>query len=231
MYSSCNVKDSTHYLERKLADNLDWVRLGGGMLDLYDNTASGQALIDAWDNGHIKKGDVALQFSIDGAQLHTDRPSEAWFFIWVIHNLPPNMCYKKAFVIPGAIVPGLQKPWDINSFMFPFLYHIAALQHEGLAIYNTSLDTLVQSCPLVVFRTAVSPGNAFMSGKVGHSGRIGCQLYCEMPSRHHMNDGHYYPVMNFLHDYAVNGCCHPDISDENLETFQEDLPGKYKANL
>ena len=70
-----------------------------------------------------------------------------------------------------------------------------------------------------------------MSGTVGRSGCVGCQLYCKMPSRHRTNDGHYYPVMNCPRDYAVDGCCHPDISDKNLETFQENLPGKYKANL
>jgi hypothetical protein len=66
-----------HYLEWKLADNVDHVRLGGGMLCLYNDTASGQALIDAWAVGRIKKGDVTLQFSIDGALLCADRPSKA----------------------------------------------------------------------------------------------------------------------------------------------------------
>ena len=55
MYGSCNIADSMHYLERKLADNVDHVRLGGGMLDFYDDTASGQALLDAWAGGHIKQ--------------------------------------------------------------------------------------------------------------------------------------------------------------------------------
>ena len=91
MHSSWEVVNLMHYLERKLAENLDCARLSGGMLNIYDDTASGQALIDAWDKGHIKRGNIALQFSIDSAQLHADRPSEAWFFIWVIHNLPPNM--------------------------------------------------------------------------------------------------------------------------------------------
>ena len=70
-----------HYLERKLLENLDCARLGTSVLDTYNNTASGQALIDAWDEGHLKRGDVALQFSIDGAQLHADQPSEAWFHL------------------------------------------------------------------------------------------------------------------------------------------------------
>ena len=30
-------------------------------------------------------------------------------FIWVVHNLPPDMHYKKVFVVPAAIVPGPKK--------------------------------------------------------------------------------------------------------------------------
>jgi hypothetical protein len=172
-----------------------------------------------------------LQFSIDGAQLHANKPSEAWFFIWVFHNLPPNMRYKKSFVIPGAIIPGPNKPWDIDSFMFPSLYHIAALQLEGLTVHDASLGALVKSRPLVVFGTADSPGSAFMSGMVGHSGRVGCHLYCDMLSQHRMHDSHYYPTMNRPHNYNVDGCCHLDISDANLEQFQEGLPSKYKQNM
>ena len=166
LYSSLEVSESMHYLENKLTENLAHARLNGGILDVYDDTASGQALIDAWDEGRFKSGDVALQFSIDGAQLRANRPSEAWFFIWVIHNLPPNMRYKKAYVIPGAIIPGPKKPWDIDSYMFPSLYHIAALQREGLAIYNVSLGTLIRSCPLVVFGTA-----DMMNSMYSHQGR------------------------------------------------------------
>ena len=51
-------------------DNVERLRLNGGtMLDFYDDTASGQALLDAWNAGDFKMRDVALQFSIDGAQL------------------------------------------------------------------------------------------------------------------------------------------------------------------
>jgi hypothetical protein len=231
MYRSTEVAGAMHYLKQKLADNAECARINGGFLDVYDNTASGQELLDAYSKGNLKKGDVALQFSIDRAQLRANKPSEAWFFIWVIHNLPPNMRYKKAYVIPAAIILGPNKPWDINLFMFPSLYHIASLQREGLAIFDTSLGSLVQSCPLVVFGMADSPGSAFMLGMVSHSGRSGCCLYCDMPSRCRKGDGHYYPTMNCPSNYNVNGCCHPDISDDDLEKFQTGLPGKYKQNL
>ena len=131
-YASLVTAKHMHYLGEKLEENLAGARLNSGRLNVYDDTSCGQALLDAWDSGDFKKTDVALQFSIDGAQLHPDQPSEAWVFIWIVHNLPPDMCYTKAFVIPGAIVPGLNKPGDLDSFLFPSLYHIATLQHEGL---------------------------------------------------------------------------------------------------
>jgi hypothetical protein len=224
MYSSRGVAGSMHYLERKLTDNVECLRLNSSsMLDFYDDTASGQALLDAWNVGDLKRGNITLQFSIDSAQLQADRPSKAWFFIWVFHNLPPNMQYKKLYTIPGAIVPGPNKPWDIDSFMFPSLYHIAALQREGLTVYDASLGTLVQSRPLVVFGTADSPGSAFMSGMVSHSGCARCCLYCDMPSRCHTGDSHYYPAMNRPDNYNVNRCCHQDILDEALEEYREGL--------
>jgi hypothetical protein len=37
--------------------------------------------------------------------------------------------------------------------------------------------------------------------------------------------------MNCPDDYNVEGCCHPDILDVDLENFQVGLPGKYQANL
>jgi hypothetical protein len=113
----------------------------------------------------------------------------------------------------------MTKPWDIDLFMFPSLYHIAALQHEGLTVYDASLGTLVQSHPLVVFGMADSPGSAFMSGMVSHSGRARCHLYCDMLSRHHAGDSHYYPAMNCPDNYNVDRCCHQDISDKALEEY------------
>ncbi|KAH8987488.1 hypothetical protein EDB86DRAFT_2808890, partial [Lactarius hatsudake] len=99
-YGSHEIAEQMHYLERKLAENLEAARLGERGLPMYDDTACGRDLLDAWNTGRFRRSDVALQLSIDGVQLRPDQPSEAWVFIWVIHNLPPDVRYKKAFVIP-----------------------------------------------------------------------------------------------------------------------------------
>jgi hypothetical protein len=175
---------------------------------------------------------VALQLSIDGAQLRSDKPSKAWVFIWVIHNLPLELHYKKRYVIPGAIVPGPNKPKDIDSFLFPSLAHVAALQRSGLKIYDASMDSYItQSLPVILYATADSLGSAFMSGMVGHSGKFGCRLYCEMPSWNCKGDGHYYPAMHLPLHYMLAGSCHPDVKDTNLVQYRTCLSQKYTQNL
>ena len=231
-YGSREVAQSMHYLEKQLAENLDTANANSGRLVVYDDTACGQELLDAWSKGHFRKSDVALQFSIDGAQLRRDKPSEAWVFIWVIHNLPPEMRYKKSFIIPGAIVPGPSKPGDLDSFLFPSLYHVAALQREGLRVYDAYLDMVVpRTTPFVLFGTADSLGSAAMSGMVGHSGQYGCRLYCDMPGRRRKRESHYYPVMNKPSICTVPECSHADVSADDLVSYRQGLPGKYSDNI
>ena len=116
--------------------NVEYAKCNGGQLSKYDDTTCRKELLDAWNAETFQKFDVTLQISIDGTQLHPDQPSEAWVFIWVFHNLPPELRYKKWFVIPGAIIPGPNKLGDIDLFLFSSLFHMAALQHEGLWIIN-----------------------------------------------------------------------------------------------
>ena len=232
LYGSRDIAEHMHYLERALSANVDRARRTGGSLDRYDDISCGKDILSAWTSGTLRKSDVALQLSIDGAQLRADQPSEAWVFIWIIHNLPPNLRYKKRFVFPGAIVPGPNKPGDIDSFLFPSLYHTAALQREGLRIYDASTDSYIShSRPLVIFATADSLGGAAMSGMVGHSGKYGCRLYCNMPSRHRTGDGHYYPAMNTPQNYTVSGCDHADVLDSDLALHRTQIDQKYQRNL
>ena len=145
---------------------------------------------------------------------------------------PSKHALQKGFVIPGAIVPGPKKPGDMDPFLFPSLYHLAALQREGLKVYNSFLGEMISHCvPMLFFATADSPGCASMSGMVGHSGRYGCQLHCEMPSRCREGDSHYYPAMNCPDSYGVPGCVHPDVTAADLHKFRSELPRKYKENL
>ena len=66
-------------------------------IDFFD----GSDYLDAVRNGNIKDDDVVIMLSLDGAQLYRNKSSDCWMYIWIVLDLPPDMRYKKAHVIPG----------------------------------------------------------------------------------------------------------------------------------
>jgi len=70
--------------------------------------------------------------SIDGAQLYRNKKLDCWIYIWIILNLPPDQRYKIRNILLGGIIPGPNNPKHIDSFLFPGLAHLSALQKEGL---------------------------------------------------------------------------------------------------
>ena len=68
-YGSHDIAGDMHYLDRALSSNVDRVQRSGGNLDKYDDITCGKDVISAWTSGALRKDDVALQISIDGAQL------------------------------------------------------------------------------------------------------------------------------------------------------------------
>ncbi|OBZ75159.1 hypothetical protein A0H81_04486 [Grifola frondosa] len=193
----------------------------------------GNDYIHAFQEGKISDDDMILMFSMDGAQLYARKQSDCWIFIWVLFDLAPGSHYKKKYVLPGGIIGGLNKPKNVDSFLFPSLYHVSVLQREGLHIWDASLDQLFTSNPFMTLATANGPGMAYLSGLVGHHGANGCRLYCGLKGRHKPGGTHYYPVLLKLLNYTVLGSDHSDIS---LHTSHLDLPAEtslqhYERNL
>jgi hypothetical protein len=63
---------------------------------------------------------------------------------------------------------------NMDSFLFATLYHISALQSEGLWIWDASTQSHIpQSIPFI-FVTADGPAMAMVLGMVRHSGKFGC---------------------------------------------------------
>lgn len=85
----------------------------------YTDFFDGSDYIEAVLRKKIADGDIVLVYSIDGAQLYRNRASDCWLYIWIVLDLPPNMRYKKKHILPGAVIPGPQKPKNLDSFIFP----------------------------------------------------------------------------------------------------------------
>ncbi|KIJ09554.1 hypothetical protein PAXINDRAFT_17364 [Paxillus involutus ATCC 200175] len=149
-----------------------------GEIPVVDDVTMGWDYLGAVLDGDIKPDDVVLMVSMDGAQLYDSKASDCWMYIWIVLNLSPDKCYRKAHVLPGGFIPGPNKPKNVDSFLFVGMHHLAALQREGLRIWNASHNINLRSDLYLLFMTADGPGLVYWDGMVGHSGKNGCRMYC-----------------------------------------------------
>jgi len=226
LYCDPDQAHQMHYLYERTQQIFAELRRTGSISSV-DDIAAGWDYLGVVLDGDIKKDDIVLMVSLDGAQLYESKQSDCWIYIWIILNLSPDKRYKKVHVCPGEFIPGPNKPKNIDSFLFVGLHHIAALQREGLHIWDASEDCTFKSGLYLLFKTADGPGLVCWDGMVGHSGRKGCRVYCPMQGRRKNQGTHYYPVLLKPLD-NVPGSDHPDIN-----VFQLPLGGSgdYANNL
>jgi hypothetical protein len=197
--------------------------------DIYDDILSGAAYLDLIDNGKIGKYDTVLMLSIDGAQLYESKKSDCWIYIWILVDLAPENRYKIRNILPGGIIPGPEAPGDLDSFLFPGLAHLAALQREGLPIWNSYEQERTVAFLYLLLVLADSVAMAGISGSVGHHGRKGCRLLCGFIGRNKVRGAHYYPALlrpTGFDDHRTSS--HPDVDVNSLpipnhETYRADL--------
>ncbi|KAL0568733.1 hypothetical protein V5O48_013253, partial [Marasmius crinis-equi] len=170
----------------------------------------------ACDAGQINNEDMVLVLSIDGAQLYRNKASDCWIYIWVIYDYAPEHRYKKKHVLPGGFIPGPNKPKHLDSFIFSALYHVSALQREGLRTWDAHRNVTTVMNPFFALATADGPGMASLSGCVGHHGKVHCRFYCPLEGRHKPSASMYYPARLLPNNYHVSGCDHPDVVLSNL---------------
>jgi hypothetical protein len=195
-YRSPEGAESMDYFKKTMPSKLREYLAADTKLDNLDDLLDGTELIELIQSEEISLDDMILVLSIDGAQLYRNKQSDFWVYVWIIVNKSPNERYKKRHVLPGAIIPGPNKPKDIDSFMFTGLHHLASIQKNGIKIWNAYTNIIFTSRPFLYLTLADGPGMAFLHGMVGHHGRKACRLYCGLPGRRKPNASHYYPALN-----------------------------------
>ena len=210
LYQEPETAIHAHYM------HIEWSRILAeinqkGYLDEYSDVLHGTDLIQAFREGHIGEDDIALLFSIDGAQLYAKKASACWIYIWVLLNLSPARRYKKKHVLIGGFIPGPNNPKNTDSFLFPGLQHLVGLQKEKLVIWDAALQREVHSGVFLALVTADGPGMMHITGLVGYHGKHGCRLYCGMAGRREAQGKHYFPVLLKPLNYEVEGSMHADI--------------------
>ena len=183
---------------------------------VFDDVFCGSDYLDAVENGNIKDYDTVIMLSMDGAQLYRNKKSDCWIYIWIVLNLAPNQRYKIRNILPGSIIPGPKNPKHLDSFLFPGLTHVSALQREGMHIWDgyNSVNALSFLFLLLILADAVAM--AELSGSVGHHGKKGCRILCGLFGRNKPGGPHYYPVLLRPLNSDVDGSNHPDFDINNL---------------
>ncbi|KAF8586222.1 hypothetical protein K439DRAFT_1646340 [Ramaria rubella] len=106
-------------------------------IDTYEDILQGQEYLDAVRRGDINEYDTVVMFRIDSAQLYQGKQSDCWIYIWIVIDFALDVRYKKMCVLPGGVLPGPHKPKHMDSFLFLGFHHVAAIQKEGLQIWNS----------------------------------------------------------------------------------------------
>jgi hypothetical protein len=140
LYMSPKTAGEMHYLEKRLTKIEEHLRTHNGEMESYDDTACSQDLLQAWASGRFTKNDIALQFSIDSAQLYRDRTSDCWMFIWIIHILPPDYVTKRLSSSLVALFLVNQRKWT----RFYFLHSITSLPYNARASSTSTSQHLFQ---------------------------------------------------------------------------------------
>lgn len=122
--------------------------------------------------------DTTVMFSLDGAQLYQDKKSDTWIAVWIILDYNPSIHYKMKRVLPALIIPGPNKPKNLDSFMFRSFHHLSALQGKnggsGLSVWDAGQNEIIQSRIIFILGTADAVGLTEIDGRVGHHGAHGC---------------------------------------------------------
>jgi hypothetical protein len=216
-----------HYLCKERARVLSDVNRTG-YLDKYSDVLHGTNIIEAFQDGHMGEDDIVLMFLIDGVQLYVMKVFTCWIYIWVLFNLAPERWYKKKHVLIRGFIPRPNNPKNLDSFLFPRLQHLVAVQKEGLRIWDAALQREINSKIFLALLTADGPEMMHITGFMGYHGKHGCHLYCGLQGRHKPAEKHYYSALLKPRDYDVEGCAHKDLDIQHLPKPSHE---QYLANL
>ena len=231
---SVHGANAMRYRDEKISSiNEAFLGLSDDLDAIYDDIFCGSDVLDLAEDLELTSDDTTVIFSLDGAQLYQSKKSDTWIAIWIITNYDPKTRYRSKHVLPAAIVPGPNKPKNIDSFLFRTFHHFSAIQREdngaGIKVYDAVKRDVVSSRTCLLCATADAVGLIEVDGRVGHHGKYGCRKGCPFHGRHKPSSGHYFAAHLKPNNYTVEDCNHPDF---DFRQFIHQLsPETYDSNL
>ena len=100
--------------------------------------------------------DIALHMSLDGVQVTTLGHHEVTPVILINLNLPPEERYKVDNILASMVIPGPQKPKELDTFLKPLVEELKQLD-RGVEAYDANTDCTFDLKAWVMMVTGNSP--------------------------------------------------------------------------
>ena len=122
--------------------------------------------------------DIALGFATDGFAPFKKRKHTAWILLIFNYNLPPDQRFQKDNILCVGIIPGPNKPWDADSFIYPLVKELLELA-IGVSAYDALSKRLFALHAYVIAGFGDIPAVSMLMHMKGHNGLCPCRM-CEI---------------------------------------------------
>lgn len=126
--------------------------------------------------------DVALGLSTDGFAPHKRRKKTAWPLILFNYNLPPDIRFHLEHILALGVIPGPNKPHDIDSFIWPLIQELNRLA-DGVAAYDILGNAMFSLRAFLIVVFGDIPAVSMLMHMKGHNAKSPCRM-CKIAGIH-----------------------------------------------
>lgn len=118
--------------------------------------------------------DIALGFSTDGFCPFRRRKSTCWPLLLYNYNLPPELRILQEYILCLGVVPGPNKPKDMDSFLWPAVEELLRLA-VGVRAFDSIESALFSLHAYLITGSGDIPAISMLMKIKGHNGYSPCR--------------------------------------------------------
>jgi hypothetical protein len=148
--------------------------------------------------------DVALGLSLDGFCPFKRRNQTCWPLILFNYNLPPDIRFHLRYILCVGVIPGPQKPKDVDSFSYPLIVELLEFL-TGVATFDIERNEVFLLSAYLVAVFGDIPAVSMIMRMKGHNGIFPCRMCMIKGIRvpETRNTSHYVPLYRANHPVVL----------------------------
>ena len=178
--------------------------------------------------------DIALGLSLDGFCPFKRRNQTCWPIILFNYNLPPDVRFHLQHILCVGVIPGPQKPKDLDSFAYPLVLELIKFL-SGIPTFDVEKNELFALHAYLVACFGDIPAISMLMRMKGHNGISPCRMCLikgvRVPDTR--NTTHYVPLDRSNHPVVpgANEIAVYDAADLPLRTHDQFLDEAEMSNI